>query len=66
MYGVAHIADYGPSFSGHTFKVDDGIVCVIPDRPERQRAVAASMRQLVRAVGGDCGECRRCPIAALS
>jgi hypothetical protein len=66
MFRDALIVDYGPTFLGHTWKVDDGIVCVVPVRAGRDPAVAAKMRKLVKAVGGDCSACKLCPLGRLS
>lgn len=58
----ALIVDYGPRFNGAAVRTGEGIVCVVPiqarDRPE----VQASMRELVRDLGGECGRCRHCPL----
>lgn len=66
MHRDALIVDYGPTFLGHTFKVEDGIVCVIPARNNHDPVVAASMRKLVKAVGGDCRNCDLCPLGKAS
>lgn len=60
MHKGALIVDYGPEFLGAVFKVDEGIVCVVPKRPDAR--VEASMREMVRDLGGECGRCRSCPL----
>lgn len=64
MYRDAVIADYGPGFSGFAVKVDKKIVCVVP--PQVNRRIRKSMRQNLRQLGVDCGECRHCPIGSPS
>jgi hypothetical protein len=58
----ALIVDYGPTFAGTAVRTGEGIVCVVPsqirDRPEAQ----ASMREMVRDLGGECGQCPGCPL----
>lgn len=66
MYRDVLVVDYGPDFFGQAFKVEDGIVCAIPEDAERRPEVGVMMRQLVTEVGGDCRECGRCPFANLS
>jgi hypothetical protein len=56
------IGDYGPSFLGQAFKVDDGIICVVPKQLNRRPEAQASMRKMLKALGSDCGECRNCPL----
>lgn len=60
----ALIVDYGPTFYGAAARTDNGIVCVVPiqarDRPE----VQASMRELVKDLGGECGRCHNCPLGS--
>jgi hypothetical protein len=63
-YRDALIDDYGPAFQGEVFKVDDGIVCVVPRQLLTRDADLEVMRELVRGLGGDCGECRNCPIGS--
>ncbi|MGW8679558.1 hypothetical protein ACWGNN_00565 [Streptomyces sp. NPDC055817] len=62
LHRDAVIADYGPAFAGFALKVDGTIVCVVPPQLNSRPEVAVSMRQQVRELGGDCGECRNCPI----
>jgi hypothetical protein len=58
--------DYGPKFEGTAIRTDNGIVCVVPrharDRPE----VRASMREMVRDLGAECGQCKDCPLGQAS
>lgn len=62
LYGDALIADHGPNFRGQALKLDNGIVCVIPRQLQSRSAASAVMRELVEGLGGDCGECRNCPV----
>lgn len=61
QYSDALIVDYGPEFLGHVFRVDDGIVCVVP-RQVLDRGTASAMREMVGAAGGTCGACGSCPL----
>ncbi|GHB56083.1 hypothetical protein GCM10010331_49980 [Streptomyces xanthochromogenes] len=63
-YRDALIDDYGPTFQGQVFTVDDGIVCVVPRQLLTSGADPAAMREMVRGHGGDCGECRNCPLGS--
>lgn len=63
-YRDALIGDYGPTFQGEVFKVDDGIVCVVPRQLLARGADPEVMRELVRGVGGNCGECGHCPLGS--
>lgn len=60
LHKGALIVDYGPEFLGHVFKVDEGIVCVVPKQPDTR--AEASMREMVRGLGGKCGRCQSCPL----
>jgi hypothetical protein len=62
LYRDALIVDYGPKFDGTAVLVDEGIVCVVPSQARARPEVQASMRELVRDLGGECGQCRDCPI----
>lgn len=62
QYSEPLIVDYGPRFFGHSFLVDKGIVCVIPQQLTVRSPEAAAMRETVRDLGGECGGCRNCPI----
>lgn len=62
LYGDALIADHGPNFMGQALKLDKGIVCVIPPQLQPHSAASAAMRELVEGIGGNCGECRNCPV----
>ena len=64
MHRDAVIADYGPGFAGIAVKSGNRIVCVVP--PQVNRRVRQSMRQNLRELGVDCGECRHCPIGSPS
>jgi hypothetical protein len=56
------IVDYGPKFDGTAVRTDEGIVCVVPVQIQEKPQARASMRELVRDLGGDCGHCLRCPL----
>lgn len=56
------IVDNGPKFLGQALKVGDGIVCVVPKQLNRRPEARASMRKMVKSLGGDCGECLNCPL----
>lgn len=58
----ALIVDYGPTFDGTAVRTDEGIVCVIPIQAPVRPEVQASMRELVRDLGGECGHCPHCPL----
>lgn len=58
----ALIVDYGPKFRGTAALTDNGIVCVVPSRIRNRRQVEASMREMVRDLGGECGHCPNCPL----
>jgi hypothetical protein len=63
-YKDALIADYGPAFQGEAFKTGKGIVCVVPRQLLARGANPGVMRELVRELGGDCGECGNCPLGS--
>ena len=55
--------DYGPDFLGYaSIAADKKIRCVVPTQPSRPSEAAAAMRELVEGLGGNCGECRCCPL----
>lgn len=58
----ALIVDYGPLFEGSAARVGNGIVCVVPSQARTRPEVQASMRELVRDLGGECGRCPNCPL----
>lgn len=58
----ALIVDYGPRFDGTAVRTDDGIVCVVPVQIQERPQAQASMRELVRDLGGECGHCLHCPL----
>lgn len=58
----ALIVDYGPNFDGTAVRTDDGIVCVVPNHARGRPDVEASMREMVRDLGGECGHCPNCPL----
>ncbi|WP_030169143.1 hypothetical protein [Streptomyces sp. NRRL S-813] len=62
----ALIVDYGPSFDGTVVRTDEGIVCVVPIQIRERPEVQASMRELVRDLGGECGHCPHCPLGQAS
>lgn len=62
LYRDALIADYGPNFKGQALKLDNGIVCVVPRQLRPQSTESTVMRELVEGLGGNCGECRACPV----
>lgn len=64
LYGDAFIADYGPDFKGQALKIDEGIVCVVPRQAQPRSAAGDAMRELVEGLGGNCGQCRNCPIGS--
>ncbi|MFJ4418214.1 hypothetical protein [Streptomyces sp. NPDC088925] len=55
------VDDFGPAFLGHVFRVNDGIVCVVPRQPTNRTQAAQAMRRMVGQAGGKCGDCRGCP-----
>lgn len=61
LYIGALIVDYGPGFQGQATKGDKGIVCAVPGQPNNRIEVRNMMRELVRGLGGECGNCRLCP-----
>jgi hypothetical protein len=62
QYSEPLIVDYGPKFLGHGFLVDDRIVCVIPRQLNPDSAEAAALPEMVRGLGGNCGDCHNCPL----
>jgi hypothetical protein len=64
MIRDALIVDYGPRFAGAAVQVDDGIVCVVPNHARVRPEVQATMQELVRDLGGECGRCRNCPLGS--
>lgn len=62
MHRDALIVDFGSQFLGHAFRIDNEIVCVVPEHAQTSQTAAAAMRELVRGLGGTCGECRDCPL----
>lgn len=62
----ALIVDYGPSFDGTAVRTDEGIVCVVPIQIRDRPAAQASMREMVRDLGGECGHCLHCPLGQAS
>lgn len=58
----ALIVDYGPKFEGAAVRTDEGIVCVVPRQARDRPDIQASMRELVRDLGGECGRCPNCPL----
>lgn len=62
LYKDALIVDYGPGFLGLAHKIDEGIVCVVPHQLNPRGTGASVMRELVEGLGGNCGECRGCPL----
>ncbi|MFD3814941.1 hypothetical protein ACFWRZ_07735 [Streptomyces rubiginosohelvolus] len=64
LYQDALIVDYGPNFAGQALKTDKGIVCVIPRQLHPRTAASTAMRELVEGLGGNCGECRNCPVGS--
>lgn len=58
----ALIVDYGPKFDGSAVRTDEGIVCVVPSQIRARPEAQASMRELVRDLGGECGHCLNCPM----
>ncbi|MFK0182500.1 hypothetical protein ACIQVR_41860 [Streptomyces xanthochromogenes] len=62
LYKDALIGDYGPHFRGQAFKVDTEIVCVVPRQVEARKGNRELLRELVQGLGGNCDECRNCPV----
>lgn len=62
MQKDALIVDYGPNFAGVAARTDKGIVCVVPRQIRQRPEAEASMRELVRDLGGECGHCPNCPL----
>jgi len=62
----ALIVDYGPTFHGTAVRTGEGIVCVVPSQARERPEVQASMRELVRDLGGECGHCPHCPLRQAS
>ncbi|EGE40861.1 hypothetical protein SACT1_1496 [Streptomyces sp. ACT-1] len=62
MHGDLILRDYGPEFYAWVGRTSEKIVCVAAPRFERDPAVRAVMRELVRREGGDCSECGNCPM----
>ena len=58
----ALIVDYGPTFDGTAVRTDTGIVCVVPRQTRDRPRTQATMRNLVRDLGGECGHCPNCPL----
>lgn len=64
MLRDALIVDYGPQFNGSAVRVDEGIVCVVPSQARTRPEVQATMRELVRDLGSECGQCHNCPLGS--
>jgi len=62
----ALIVDYGPAFDGAAARTDGGIVCVVPIQIRNKPEAQASMREMVRDLGGECGHCPHCPLGQAS
>jgi hypothetical protein len=62
----ALIVDYGPTFDGTAVRTDEGIVCVVPIQIQERPAAQASMREMVKDLGGECGHCPHCPLGQAS
>lgn len=58
----ALIVDYGPTFTGTAVRTDSEIVCVVPSQTRGRPDIQATMRELVRDLGGECGHCPHCPL----
>lgn len=58
----AIVVDYGPKFDGTAVRTEDGIVCVVPVQIRQSPQAQASMQELVRDLGGECGHCPFCPL----
>jgi hypothetical protein len=62
VHNDALIVDYGPKFHGTAARTDEGIVCVVPRQIRENPAAQASLAELVRDLGGECGLCPNCPM----
>lgn len=62
QHNGALIVDYGSKFDGSAVRTDSGIVCVVPIQIRTRPEAQASMRELVRDLGGECGHCPNCPL----
>ncbi len=62
MQKDALIVDYGPKFDGSAVRTDEGIVCVVPRQIRQRPEAQASLQELVRDLGGECGHCPNCPL----
>jgi hypothetical protein len=62
LQNSAIVVDYGPKFDGTAVRTGDGIVCVVPSQIRQRPEVRASMAELVRDLGGECGHCAACPL----
>lgn len=62
MQKDALIVDYGPKFDGSAVRTDEGIVCVVPRQIRQRPEAKASLQELVRDLGGECGHCPNCPL----
>jgi hypothetical protein len=58
----AIVVDYGPKFDGTAVRTENGIVCVVPVQIQQSPQAQASMREMVRDLGGECGHCASCPM----
>jgi len=65
VHGKLRAADYGPRFNGWVSRTPTGLACVAPPTYEQDPRVRAIMRELVEREGGDCGQCRGCPIGKI-
>lgn len=54
--------DAGPEFAGWAGAVDGRMICVAPRDFDESDEAKRSMREIVRRSGGDCEECRGCPL----
>ena len=62
MHNDVLMVDYGPAFDGTAVRTGEGIVCVVPIQIRERPQARASMRELVRDLGGECGHCTNCPL----
>lgn len=62
QYREPLIVDYGPSFIGQSVLVDEGVVCVVSSRLDPRSEESSSLREMVEMLGGNCGDCRNCPL----
>jgi len=53
-------ADLGSDFAGWAGKEDGRMICVAPPEIATSKTLQDSMRQTVKAAGGDCGSCQGC------